>query len=556
MKKILIILSFLFCIQSYSQTKPKLVVGIVVDQMRFDYIYRFWEDFGDGGFKKLIGEGHFFRNCQFGYLPTYTGPGHASIFTGTTPSVHGIIANDWYDKNTGEYIYCAGDGDMHTICNCEKNNVDIISKDGKMSPHRMLTTTFSDELKLFNDNSKVIGISLKDRGAILPAGHSADAAFWMDSEGKWITSSYYMDFLPEYVQEINDKNYVQKYLKGEWKSSGEFSHDLQKLIQNNDTSKIKTVPFGSSSLKDLWKSKKEFNYNLENIFEQKGGSAIKTTPFGNTILKDLAIQILKNENLGQNLSTDILSISFSSTDYIGHKYGPHSPEIKDTYIRLDKDLSEILDFVNKKIGFENVIIFVTADHGVVSEPRQLIERNIPAGYFDPSEMIDGLSNFLNTRYGSGNWIENFSNNQLFLNYELIEEKNIDLQEIQRKCAQFLLKYEWVKNTYTAIQLNENEYNHSLNSLVQRGYNQKRSGDVIVSLQTGWLKSYWSKGGTTHGSSYSYDTHIPLIFWGGKIPHGQTDRKVNVRDIAPTISTLLGISYPNGCTGNPLPEVTQ
>ena len=520
MKKIFIIIILIsISIISLAKEKPKLIVGIVVDQMRFDYIYRFWDDYGDNGFKRLINEGHFFRNCQFGYVPTYTGPGHASIFTGTTPAIHGIIANDWYDKNSGEYIYCTGDNKMNLIGFSKQNTT--VSGDGKMSPHHMLTTTFGDELKLFNTNSKVIGVSLKDRGAILPAGHSANAAYWMGDDGKWITSSFYMQSLPDYIQKINDRNDVQKYLKGEWK-------------------------FGKDGV----------SHNLDSIFAQKGNSGIKRTPFGNSILKDLAIEIFKNEKLGQRENTDILTVSFSSTDYVGHQYGPHAAEIKDTYIRLDKDIEEIIKMIDKKVGFKNSIIFITADHGVVSEPQELLRRNIPAGYFDEMTMKKEISDYLKTIYGDGDWMKNYSNNHLFLNHDLIEEKNINMQEIQRKCAKFFLKYKWVKNTYTAIQLNENEYQNSFHSLVQRGYNQKRSGDVIVSLQTGWLKVYWRKGGTTHGSCFSYDTHVPLIFWGGDIPQGKTDRKVNIRDIAPTISNILGISYPNGCTGNPLSEITK
>ena len=519
MKKILILVIIPFLsLQLFSQQKPQLVVGIVVDQMRYDYIYRFWDDFSDDGFKKLINEGHFFRNCQFGYVPTYTGPGHASIFTGTTPSFHGIIANNWYDKNSGQYIYCTGDNKMNIIGFSRKNTT--ISDDGKMSPHNMLTTTFGDELKLFNDESKVIGISLKDRGAILPAGHTANAAYWLSSNGKWISSSYYMQALPKYIEKINNNNTTQKYLKNVWEVEGKFKHDLASQ------------------------------------YMEKGESAIKNTPYGNTILKDLALKIIENESLGQRKETDILTISFSSTDYIGHQFGPHAPEIKDTYIQLDRDLSELLKSIDSKIGSENVLLFITADHGVVSEPRELQKRNIPAGYFDKLIMKTELSDYLQTNYGAGSWIKNYSNNQLFLNHELIKEKNINFQEIRKTCANFFLKYKWVKNTYTSDQLHENEYQNSFHSLIQRGYNQKLSGDVIVSLQTGWLSVSWREGGTTHGSCFSYDTHIPLIFWGGNIPQGQTDRKVFIRDIAPTISTLLGIAYPNGCTGNPLPEVTE
>ena len=521
MKKILILLTVLFTgLKTYSQEQPKLVVGIVVDQMRYDYIYRFWDDFGDNGFKKLINEGHFFRNCQFGYVPTYTGPGHASIFTGTTPSVHGIIANDWYDKNSGTNVYCAGDGDMHTVCNCEQKNVDVVSADGKMSPHHMLTTTFADELKLFSNESKVIGISLKDRGAILPAGHAANAAYWMDSDGKWITSSYYMDELPVWVEEENTRDKISKYMSGIWKVKNEFTHNLDTLLRIN------------------------------------GRGAIKKTPFGNTILNDLAIRILKEEKLGGNKTTDCLFISYSSTDYIGHQYGPHAPELVNTYIKLDMDIAKLLKSIESKVGFENVILFLTADHGVVSEPKELLERKIPAGYFESTPMIDSLKVRLASTLGEGEWVKNYSNNQLFLNHVLINEKGLTLENVQQICADFLLNIDGIKNTFTAKKMHNNEYQSSFHSLIQRGYNQKRSGDVMVALQTGWISKYWENGGTTHGTSYSYDTHVPLIFWGGNITKGTTDRRVNIRDIAPSISTILGTSYPNGCTGNPIVEITE
>lgn len=519
MRKILL---FLMCISifGYSQDhrksinheKPKIVVGIVVDQMRYDYIYRFWDDFGQDGFKRLINEGHFFRNAQFGYVPTYTGPGHASIYTGTTPSSHGIIANSWYDKSSGKNMYCAQDDEMRTIGDT--------SSSGNMSPHNMLTTTFADELKLFHDG-KVIGISLKDRGAILPAGHSADAAYWMNNDGKWISSSYYMDKLPDWLLKINKNNPAANYMEGK-----------------------------------IWRVKNEFTHNLNEMYLISGGSAIKTTPLGNTILKDLAIEILKEERLGKRNTTDILTISFSSTDYIGHKYGPHAGEIKDTYIKLDRDIAQLLQVIDSEIGFENTILFLTADHGVVSEPNELLERNIPAGYFESSIMIESLKSHLDQNFGRQDWIKNYSNNNLYLNHDIINTHNLSLQKIQQVCADFLLNFDGVKNTFTSTQMHNNEYQNSFYSLIQRGYNQKRSGDVIIVLQTGWISIYWEKGGTTHGSSYSYDTHVPLIFWGGKILHGKTDRLINIRDIAPTISMILGTSFPNGCTGNPIVEITE
>tara|TARA_B100000767_G_scaffold9804_1_gene9564 strand:+ start:1966 stop:3552 length:1587 start_codon:yes stop_codon:yes gene_type:complete len=525
----LIIFLLILCVNIKTNAKePKLVVGIVVDQMRYDYVDRFWNNFSNNGFKKLVNNGYFLKNTHFSYLPTYTGPGHASIFTGTTPSNHGIIANNWYDKNLKQSVYCAGNGEMHTICNCSQEVEDVVSSDGKMSPHHMLTTTIGDEIQLFNPSSKVIGVSLKDRGAILSAGHSADAAYWMDKHGDWISSSFYMNKLPDWLIEHQNKNSASQYLVGKWKYKNSFSHNLDSLLMTN------------------------------------GGGIIKSTPLGNTILSDLALEILKNEKLGQSKTTDFLSISFSSTDYIGHQYGPHSDEIVDTYIKLDIEIAKILNYIEQKIGFDNVVIFLTADHGVVSEPHKLQELNIPSGYYSSLEMKNELAAHLRDNL---NWPENdllakelilnYSNNQVFLNHDFIKENvSLPIKDIQEICADFLLKYECVKNTYTAYQMHKNEYTHSQHAKIQRGFNRKRSGDVIVDIQPGWISKSYEKGGTTHGSSYNYDTHVPLIFFGGKIKKGKTDRLVNIKDIAPTISSLLGISFPNGCTGNPIVEITE
>lgn len=529
MKKIFSVLLLFLIIFETQAKKPKLVVGIVVDQMRFDYVDRFWNDFGNNGFKKLINEGYFYKNTHFSYAPTYTGPGHASIFTGTTPANHGIIANNWYDKELKKSVYCAGNGDMHTICNCEQNIVDVSSEDGKMSPHHMLTTTIGDEIQLFNPKSKVIGISLKDRGAILSAGHTADAAYWMDSHGDWISSSFYMENLPEWLINFQNQKPSSLYMPSKWELKDDFSH------------------------------------NLDSLISKKGPGIIKSTPYGNSILTDLALKILKNEKLGKNNTTDFLSISFSSTDYIGHQYGPHSKEIYDTYIKLDRDIANIISYLNNNLGKDNVVIFLTADHGVSSEPHILLDYKIPAGYFHKNEVINELTAHLRDYF---NWpsddvkakefIANFSNNQLFLDHEFIE-KNIGINKsksIADVCAKFLLKQDGVKNTFTAYQMHNYQYSHSTHAIIQQGFNHKRSGDVIIELEPGWIGDGWEDGGTTHGSSHSYDTHVPLIFWGNKIPRGNTTKMVNVKDIAPTISSILEISFPNGCTGNPLVEITK
>ena len=529
MKKIIFILISIVLFSNIYAEKPKLVIGIVVDQMRFDYIDRFWDDYGNNGFKQLVREGYSYKNTHFSYAPTYTGPGHASIFTGTTPAHHGIIANNWYDKELKKSVYCAGNGDMHTICNCEQNIVDISSDDGKMSPHHMLTTTIGDEIQLFDPESKVIGISLKDRGAILAAGHSADAAYWMDSHGDWISSSFYMDNLPDWLINFQNQKPASEYMPSNWQLKNEFSH------------------------------------NLDSLSSSKGFGIIKSTPYGNTILTDLALKILKNEKLGKSNTTDFLSISYSSTDYIGHQYGPHSMEIYDTYIKLDKDIENLLTYIDNNIGKENAIVFLTADHGVSSEPSKLIEYNIPAGYFSKDRMLNNLTTYLRDYFNwpsdnikASEYIANFSNNQLFLDHDFINTNlGFDKKRIFTElCSDYLLKQEGVKNTFTAYQMHHYQYNHSTHAKIQQGFNHKRSGDVIIELEPGWISESWEDGGTTHGSSHSYDTHVPLIFWGAKIQNGNTTRLVNVKDIAPTVSSLLEISFPNGCTGNPLIEITK
>ena len=517
MKKILLLLLVVFSGISQAQEKPKLVVGIVVDQMRYDYVYRFWNQLGDNGFKKLVNEGYFLRNTHYNYTPTYTGPGHASIFTGTTPSVHGIIGNNWYNKADGLSVYCAGDGNSTTVCDCD-NHVDVESTAGKMSPHRMLTTTFCDELKLFSPQSKVFGISIKDRGAILPAGHMANGAFWMGKSGEWITSSYYYEQLPEWLIQFQQDNPATSYFKGAWKGKG-------------------------------------FGYPMDSLLASRGPSSVKSTPQGNTYLKDLAIELIKSEQLGKDKITDVLTISFSSTDYIGHQFGPHAQELIDTYIKLDKDIAEILKHIDSTVGQENALIFLTADHGVVSVPNELKARKIPAGYFDASNLTTELNNHLSKRYGNNTWVLKYSNQQFFLNRNLIEEQKISHQEIQQLAADYLISVEGVQNTFTAHQLHHNEYQNNFHSLIQKGFNQKRSGDVIIALNSGWIE--WSSPtGTTHGSCFSYDTHVPLLFWGKGIKHGLSDEHISICDIAPTVSTLLGISFPNGCTGKPIRSITE
>ncbi len=513
-------------------SKPKLVVGIVIDQMRYDYIYRYWDKFGNDGFKRLVNEGFFCRNTNYNYVPTYTGPGHTSIYTGTTPAVHGIIANDWYDKTTGKNLYCAEDENV--------KGVGTTAPEGKRSPVNMLTTTITDELHISsNMKSKIIGIALKDRSAILPAGHTANAAYWYDgSIGSFITSTYYMKELPLWVQEFNKKELPNKYLSQPWNTLLPIDQYTESVADDN---KYEFIGKGET--------KPVFPHNLPELMKLNGGlNMIRSTPFGNSLTKDFAIEVIKNENMGKSSVTDFLAVSFSSPDYIGHAYGPNSVEQEDDYLRLDKDLAELLKFIDTQIGRNNTLIFLTADHAAPEVPAYLMDLKIPAGYVTENKIIDSLKKHLVKTYGD-TLVLSFSNQQVFLNHKMIESKKLVLQQVQEDVAAFLLTMPSVAEVLTSATLNNSSFTEGSRYLMQKGFNAKRSGDVLVNYLPGWID--YMPTGTTHGSPYSYDTHVPLIFYGWNIKQGSSSEQVYITDVAATLSMMLNIQFPNGCTGKPI-----
>lgn len=519
--------------QTAPQAKPKLVVGIVVDQMRYDYIYRFWNKFGNDGFKRLVNEGFFCRNTNYNYVPTYTGPGHASVYTGTTPMVHGIIANDWYDKSTGRNIYCAEDKNV--------TGVGTGANEGKRSPVNMLTTTIGDELRISsNMKSKVIGIALKDRSAILPAGHIANAAYWYDgSVGGFISSTYYMNELPQWVQEFNKKELAKKYLSQPWNLLLPLDQYTESMPDDNKyelVTKSETKPV--------------FPHNLPEMMKSSGGlNLIRSTPFGNTLTKDFAIEVMKNENLGKSGATDFLAISFSSPDYIGHAYGPNSVEQEDDYIRLDKELAELLAFIEAQVGKNNALVFLTADHAAPEVPSYLKDLKVPAGYINEWKMTDTMKRFLANTFGDS-LVVSFSNQQVVLNHQVIASKKLNAQQVEEALAEFLLPQSGVAEVLTAHTLNNTSFTEGARYLMQKGFNSKRSGDVLINYQPGWVE-YSMPVGTAHGSPYSYDTHVPLLFFGWNIKQGSSAEQVYITDIAATLAMMLNIQFPNGCTGKPI-----
>ncbi|GAK77892.1 alkaline phosphatase [Nonlabens ulvanivorans] len=519
-------------------TKPKLVVGIVVDQMRYDYLTRFYNRYGEGGFKRLMNDGFNLTNNHYNFVPTYTAPGHASIYTGTSPMNNGIIGNNWFDKFENKSIYNASDDTVEPV--------GTTNAEGKMSPRRLLTTTVTDELELHTQGrSKVIGISIKDRGAILPAGHAADAAYWYrgGDEGTFISSTFYINELPKWVSDYNASNPSQSYMK-EWNTlyplntytaSGTDLNDFEKAPRGKETA---TFPYDLPALQD----------------ENGGYSLLKATPYGNSLVADFAIAALKNEQMGMDAIPDFLAISFSSTDYVGHQYGVNAVELEDTYLRLDLELERLLNALDHQVGNDNYTVFLTADHGAVNNPAYLQSQGIAAGYFENDALEQFLKAQLKIKYSNEKIIKKISNSQVFLDYEQLEMAQLKSEDVQRFLSSLLTNYKSIDKVFTREALTNSNFTNGVGALIQNGFHHKRSGDVVYVLEPGVIS--YSRTGSTHGSSQSYDTHVPLLFYGAGINNGTSAQRTHIIDIAPTISSLLGISFPNGATGNPILPVLK
>ena len=537
---LIIIMSLFNCIHTKAQTKkPKLVVGIVIDQMRYDYLTRYAERYGEDGFNRILKNGFSLENAHYNFMPTYTAPGHASIFTGTTPSSHGIISNNWYDKSLKKSIYCVSDTNYKTIGNT--GNV------GEKSPKRMLTTTISDQLHLAqNMQGKTIGVSIKDRAAILSAGHSANAAYWYDAGAKnqWITSSYYLEKLPNWVKKFNEQNKANSYLNDTWNTLYDIKTYTQSRADDNLFEKNLNGQEKPIFPKDLKKLRND-NGNFD---------LIKTVPAGNTLTVDFAKAAIKGEKLGKTAFTDFLTVSFSATDYIGHRYGVAAVETEDTYLRLDKDLATFFNFLDAEVGKGNYTLFLTADHAAVHVPSYLQSLKIPAHYLD----IQGFKNYISVitqkYFNSKALIENISNYQIFLDKEKIESLGLDKNTVAQKLADEVVNFDNIYKAFSARTLQTTNFTDGIMNSLQNGYNQKFSGDVLMIPYPATLIN--GAKGTSHGSGYSYDTHVPLIFYGYGIKKGKSLKKYDITDIAPTIANLLKIEAPNGTSGKIIEEVLK
>jgi len=525
-------------IQSQNET-PKLVVGIVVDQMRYDYLTRFYDKYGEGGFKRMMNEGFNCKNNHFNYIPTKTGPGHASVFTGTTPKYHGIIGNNWFDKELKRNVNCVEDDSVEPL--------GTLSSDGKKSPIQMLVSTFADENRLFTQmKGKTIGISVKHRGAILPAGHTANAAYWWDYDhdgtGNWISSTFYMKSLPKWVNDFNASGIAESYFKtwntlydiDSYEESGSDVNTYERIFNGEKDSGF---PHELAELKD----------------ENDGFKIIANSPYGNSLTTDFTLKAIEEEQLGNDNITDVLTVSYSSTDKVGHDYGPNSKEVEDAYLRLDLELERLFKGLDDLVGKGEYTVFLTSDHGSPHVPSYLEDHKIPSGLFDLNAMLKDVNNLLYEKYKVLDLVLSRINNQIFFDHQKVEAHHLDLQELKTIVSRKLLTYNMISSVYVTSAINQfTESSGYEGLLLFNGHNQKRSGEILFTFNPEVFKDApWNRTGTDHHSGYNYDTHVPLLFFGKGIKHGETYKKTVIPDIAPTISALLGISFPNAATGQPL-----
>ena len=497
----------------------RLVLLIAVDQFRYDYLTRFRGEF-TSGFKRLLTQGAVFTDANLEHYPTVTAIGHATMLSGATPSVSGIIGNDWFDRETGTQVQSITDTTVKPIGAPDAATA---------SPRRLLVSTVGDELKLSAAAPKgsdaaprVIGLSLKDRSAVMPAGRGADAAYWLDTKsGAFVSSTYYMTDVPAWVKAFNDRHLADTHLGQEWTPLSPPAVSLKQLPKERGTPFYEAV-FGS--------------------------------PFGNELLLAFTTDALTHERMGQRGVTDLMSVSFSSNDSVGHNYGPQSPQVRDITIRTDRIIGQLLDRVDKTVGLQHTLIALTADHGVAPLPEDLASRSMPGGRIANKELFGAIQKGLEAKYGPGEWLASTAGSSPYLNYVLIAEKKLNAEDVRRVAADAALAVPHVTRVYTRDQLLRGDVGDDrIGRRVVRGFNVQRSGDLEIILEPFWMRA---TSGTTHGTPYNYDAHIPLVLMGPPIKPGVYSDPVALNDLAPTLATILNVQPPSGSSGRVLTEAIK
>ncbi|WP_132053603.1 alkaline phosphatase PafA [Pseudocnuella soli] len=531
-----IALLLLFCCTlPAAAQKPKLVVGVVVDQMRWDYLYRYQDRYIADGFKRLLREGFSCENTLIPYTPTYTAPGHTCVYTGSVPSLHGIVGNNWYSRELGRSVYCTEDDSVQTVGST--------STAGKQSPRNMWASTITDELRLANNfTGKTIGIALKDRGAILPAGHTANAAYWFDNaSGGFITSTFYMQQLPQWVQQFNARKLPDQYLKGNWKTLFPINTYRQSTADDK--------PYeGRLNGED-----NAFDHITESLTNNRY-DVFRHTPWGNSYTFEMAKAAIEGEQLGTGKATDFLALSFSSPDYIGHTFGPNSIEVEDTYLRFDREFATFLKYLDQKIGKGQYLLFLTADHGVAHVPAFAQEHKIPGGVTTERNLRQRLNDALQQEFNTANIVLTIYNDQVFLNNDAVAKAGLNRSAVKTSIIRELLKTGAVSKAFDLESINAANLPEKLHMMVVNGYNQRLSGDVQYIYKPQWFDG--GTTGTTHGLWNPYDSHIPLVWFGWNIKPGKLNRETYMTDIAPTLAAMLQVQMPNANIGHVITEITS
>jgi predicted AlkP superfamily pyrophosphatase or phosphodiesterase len=537
------------------QQRPRLVLLIVVDQFRYDYLQRFNDLFVPNGLKRLMNDGASWTQANYDHMPTYTAPGHATLMTGAWPAETGIIGNDWPDRDGGRFVTSVSDTTA-VLFGGEENEI-------ASSPRRLMASTLGDELRLqTNDRSKVIGVSIKDRSAILPAGRHANAAYWFNQRtGRMVSSNYYFNQMPAWVTSFNDSRPADKFFGARWERLLPESEYLRRAgLDSPPWENIGNAPGDTNAFPHVitgGATAPNSNFYL----------ALDYTPFSNDLLLSFAQQTIANERLGEDEDTDVLSVSFSANDYVGHRFGPYSQEAMDITLRVDRSIAALLDFVNAKVGLQNTLVAFTADHGVAPIPEHANALGLMGGRIKSDDVVRAMRLGISARYNPKNqqpdptidYVQKFGdrdgfyNGNLYFNPVALKRDGINSEEIERTACEAAMTVPGISRCFTRTQLQSGAISPAdpIARRVFHGFYPRRSGEVIVVYEP--FKYLGDFIPATHGSPYSYDTHVPLIIMGSGVTPGAYVQAATPADIAPTLAAILGVQPPSNAVGRVLVE---